>query len=463
MKKMLLLGLLLFFLFGLLLLTILNNVAFAQGAETPICTHPAGQYSPAIWGDRIVWTDYRNNAGDDNNDIYMYDLSTGQEKRITTALEHQGEPAIWENRIVWSDYRNGSENVDIYMYDILADVETPICTNLQRQSTPSIWGDKIVWYDFRNYGIYMYDLYTQTESAVRTNTGSQPHIWQDRVVWEDVRDGYRGIYMTELATGIETPICTGPGQQANRPLIWGDKVIWSDYRSGEYLETYMYDLSTSEEKRIAEGYNPDIWEHLIAYLRNCGVDCSNVYVYNIKTGIEAQIPNTSTAGPPRINNNRIVWEDHRNGNSDIYMYSPVVPRFALSVTKEGTGQGTVFSEPLGISCGSTCSASFIQLTEVTMTAVADPGSVFSYWSGSCSGTGNRCTLIMTEDFTLTAHFVSDDTKEYKLTVGKKRINKGDGLVQSDDGTISCGETMHRSVLSQCPDHSSGNSLTRFSL
>jgi hypothetical protein len=47
---------------------------------------------------------------------------------------------------------------------------------------------------------------------------------------------------------------------------------------------------------------------------------------------------------------------------------------------------------------------------------------------------------MTEDATVTAHFVSDETKEFKLTVGKKRINKGDGLVQSDDGTISCGDT-----------------------
>ena len=328
----------------LLLLVILpTTTVFAQGIEVPICTHPAGQYSPAIWGSRIVWTDYRNNAGDDNNDIYMYDLNTGQETRITTAPQHQGEPAIWENRIVWSDYRNEPENSDIYMYDILAGIETSVCTDPQRQSTPSLWGDRIVWSDFRNNtgltDTYMYDLFTKTEGLFRTATG-EPHVWQSRVVWEDLRDGYHGIYMTDLSTGIETPICTGPGQQAGRPRIWGDKIIWSDWRSGTYLETYMYNLSTSEEKKIAEGYNPDIWEHLVAYLRNCGVDCSNIYVYDINTGIETQIPNTAKAGPPRINNNRIVWEDHRNGNSDIYMYEiyPPVPE-PLEVTINIRPQG----------------------------------------------------------------------------------------------------------------------------
>ena len=70
---------------------------------------------------------------------------------------------------------------------------------------------------------------------------------------------------------------------------------------------------------------------------------------------------------------------------------------------------------------------------------------------------------MTVYSVVTAHFVSDETKEYKLTVGKKRINKGDGLVQSDDGIISCGDRLHWTVLPKCPDHLTGNSLTGFSL
>src|ERR1035441_6612514 len=42
--------------------------------------------------------------------------------------------------------------------------------------------------------------------------------------------------------------------------------------------------------------------------------------------------------------------------------------FTLTVTEAGTGSGTVSSSPSGISCPSTCSASFSSGTVVTLTA-----------------------------------------------------------------------------------------------
>ena len=46
----------------------------------------------------------------------MYDLLTKKEKQITTNLSAQFSPAIYGNKIVWEDYRNG--NLDIYMRKI---------------------------------------------------------------------------------------------------------------------------------------------------------------------------------------------------------------------------------------------------------------------------------------------------------------------------------------------------------
>ena len=78
--------------------------------------------------------------------------------------------------------------------------------------------------------------------------------------------------------------------------------------------------------------------------------------------------------------------------------------YSLSVTKAGTGGGTVTSSPAGINCGSTCSTSFSHNTVVTLSATADPGSTFTGWSGEgCSGTGT-CQVTMSQARTVTATF-----------------------------------------------------------
>ncbi len=77
--------------------------------------------------------------------------------------------------------------------------------------------------------------------------------------------------------------------------------------------------------------------------------------------------------------------------------------YALSVTRAGIGTGTVTSTPAGISCGAACSASFASGTTVTLTAAPASGSVFTGWSGACTGTG-ACVASMTAARSVTATF-----------------------------------------------------------
>lgn len=85
-----------------------------------------------------------------------------------------------------------------------------------------------------------------------------------------------------------------------------------------------------------------------------------------------------------------------------------LPKHALTVAKSGTGSGTVTSSPAGINCGSDCSESYDQGTQVTLTAAAASGSVFTGWSGACSGTGS-CQVTMSEAKAVTAAFTPDST------------------------------------------------------
>jgi len=101
----------------------------------------------------------------------------------------------------------------------------------------------------------------------------------------------------------------------------------------------------------------------------------------------------------------------------------------LTVTKTGTG--TVSSTPVGIACGATCAADFVNNTAVALTATPGGGFAFSSWGGACSGSG-ACNVTMDAAKTVTATFVP----LFMLTVTK--AGAGTGTVASDVGAISCG-------------------------
>ena len=98
--------------------------------------------------------------------------------------------------------------------------------------------------------------------------------------------------------------------------------------------------------------------------------------------------------------------------------NPAAAGYALSVSKSGTGSGTVSSSPAGINCGATCSASFAGGTGVPVTASPAVGSVFTGWSGACSGSGT-CNVTMNAASAVTATFTLSG-----LTLGEALDNTG---------------------------------------
>ena len=79
-----------------------------------------------------------------------------------------------------------------------------------------------------------------------------------------------------------------------------------------------------------------------------------------------------------------------------------VPDFSLAVAT--VGDGSVTSADGGISCGSDCQESYPRATTVTLSALAATGSVFSGWSGACTGTAPTCTLLVSESRNVVASF-----------------------------------------------------------
>lgn len=86
--------------------------------------------------------------------------------------------------------------------------------------------------------------------------------------------------------------------------------------------------------------------------------------------------------------------------------TPAPTGFTVQVVENGTGVGSVVSQPPGINCGAggSCSATFPSGTVVTLQAIPGRRSTFSGWSGDgCSGSG-QCTLTGNQPMVVTAIF-----------------------------------------------------------
>lgn len=322
--------------------------------ETRITTSGLAGIS-AIYGDRIVWDDWRNkelsSLYNANTNIYIYNLSTKKESKITNS-NSAVFPDIYNNRIVWSDNRSGSQN--IFMYDLSTSKETQISSTGVKKIWPHIYGNNIVWQGSQNGGsdIYMFNLSTQKETRITSSLSAVfPSISGERIVWSDNRNGKWDIYMYNISSFKESKVSSSG--KAVFAAIYGDRIVWSDYRNGN-RDLYMYNLSSSKETRITKNEsvnNPAIHGDIIVWANNLDGK-SNIYMYNLSTSQESHISSSSYQYYPAVYGNRIVWTDGRNGNQDIYMAtlsylpaavfsaSPVSGTVPLKVTFKDSSSGS---------------------------------------------------------------------------------------------------------------------------
>jgi beta propeller repeat protein len=91
------------------------NLLSGEQITHPVATYPYHPY-PRIYENLVVWGDIRQ--GDDNGDIYGYDLDAHQEFAVITNTASQYAPVIDQNFVVYEQEVTGTTSA-VYVYDLL--------------------------------------------------------------------------------------------------------------------------------------------------------------------------------------------------------------------------------------------------------------------------------------------------------------------------------------------------------
>jgi uncharacterized repeat protein (TIGR02543 family) len=186
---------------------------------------------------------------------------------------------------------------------------------------------------------------------------------------------------------------------------------------------------------------------------NCGATCSAAYASgSFVTLMAASADGNSFVGwggacKGKKTRCRVSMKRARSVSAAFTQNSTTNIATSYSLNVSVSGSGTVTSSPAGINCGTTCGATYVSGTAVTLTAAAASGYSFAGWSGGCSGTSTSCTVSMTAARSVTASF-SQNVVSYTLSVAKS----GSGTVISSPGGINCGSACSA-------NYASGTSVT----
>lgn len=225
------------------------------GGERRLTADPSAQIAPKIWGHYVVWMDNASDAVKDypsDWQIVLYDLETGKQKTITSGSGGQTNPDISFGNVVWEDGRRVSDkilragenlpknNTDIYMYRIDTGETIPVATEAYKEGSPQVSGNMVTWVAYD--GSYRGDVF--------------------------VRDTKSG--KTRQLTGLEV--------DQSQPVINGGFVAWMDERDGisshdiggesHNSDIYLADLGQGTEVAVSgEGpqIRPLISDHWIVY------------------------------------------------------------------------------------------------------------------------------------------------------------------------------------------------------
>lgn len=204
--------------------------------------------------------------------------------------------------------------------------------------------------------------------------------------------GTNTIKVYEPATDKENPVAEIDGSETplGRFVSLRDASIAVDRASGEiYVVDDLQPAYTERPNAVVYVFKP-----------------SGEYEGHLRDNVDDALPvglavdNSGAARDPVGTQGRVYVTSGNTEPAVIYGYhadaattEPLTPSaFSLVVTTAGTGLGSVRNSTSGQDCAGRCEESVPGGSVVTLTADPADGSVFSGWSGACSGSDPSCSV-----------------------------------------------------------------------
>jgi Tol biopolymer transport system component len=365
----------------------------------------------------------------------------------TAAVANTPATHSTNGRIYWTTNRNG---LDYEIYSTFANGGSlQRLTNhpgLDTEPAPSPDGTKVAF--VRNGHIAL--MNADGSSVVDTGLQGGFPTWSpdgSRIAYATMTGGsFDGIAVSD-ADGTNPAVLLSGDPGSFYDLAWspdGSKIAFSDLVSGDPANgnwdiaviaadgrgsvTDLTSASTADEHSPA--WSPNGSE--LVFARGPifgGITDGDLYVMNADGSgqtllVDGDVSHVVTSGVWSPDGSTILFSRNDLGNSELFTVPAAggaltqlttdgnrdeLPAwgapasYSLSVSRAGSGSGTIASGPAGIACGSICSVTFADPTQVTLTATPASGSTFSGWSGACSGTG-ACVVSMLGNRSVAATF-----------------------------------------------------------
>tara|TARA_Y100000310_G_C20680163_1_gene815466 strand:+ start:1077 stop:2279 length:1203 start_codon:yes stop_codon:yes gene_type:complete len=288
-----------------------------------------------IWEDKIVFHAVTEDNGRYTGAIYLYDISTNEQKRITYDSSSKRTPLIYNDLIFWNDERFVDNN--IFMYNLSSGEEKSL---FKRLWVFDNFEDMLFVLDgfSGRWHLKFLDENKNIELPVEFKDMDYYNIYDNKIMLTKSHGSISTVdYVIPLRNILYYDFLTNKFVQVTNntldektPNIYKNKIVWSDNRNGKFnYDVYLYDLDTKQETQITSRQDtnelyPSIYGDYIVY-QQLG-DERSIHLYNIKTKEDKKIPEKAgliNENPLKIHDNKVVWctcKDDWCADEELYLY-----------------------------------------------------------------------------------------------------------------------------------------------